>query len=110
MTTKQKLLIVTLFYDPGAVDPAALIDGMRRPLTGSGDTLVGDDPFAGLKTWLERGGVVRLSHVEAELFPVTGNNLDAGEQPASTWVGLTCVPVQPCERVGQRPGGGSHAC
>ncbi len=88
MTKRQKMLMVTFFYNPALVSPAAITDS-ASPVTE--ETL-----FTGIEECLEKGGLVRVSHVEADLVRLTcdqGNQ--HGPPPAHEWVGLTFVPVQP---------------
>jgi hypothetical protein len=88
MTTRQKLLMVTFFYDPLVVSPDAVTDGIK-PVTE-------ERLFTGIEECLERGGLVRVSHVEADLVRLAGGQ--HGSPPAHEWLGLTFVPVQPAAK------------
>ncbi|MBX3055893.1 MAG: hypothetical protein KF770_05410 [Anaerolineae bacterium] len=85
MIKRQKMLIVTCFYDPAVTGPEAIVAEVS-PITAAA-------LFSGIGQWLEKGGVVRLSHIEADLVPLAGGQ--NGSHPAHEWVGLTFVPVQP---------------
>jgi hypothetical protein len=85
MIQRQKLLLATCFYNPTVVAPDAIISRVA-PVTE-------DALLAGIEAQLERGGLVRLSYVTADLIrPTCGPN---GRPPAHEWVGLTFVPVWP---------------
>jgi hypothetical protein len=88
MTTRQKLLMVTFFYDPLVVSPDAITD-MANPVTE-------ERLSAGIEECLERGGLVRVSHVEADLVRLAGEQHSS--PPAHEWLGLTFVPVQPAAK------------
>ncbi|HRQ42710.1 MAG TPA: hypothetical protein PLD25_32760 [Chloroflexota bacterium] len=82
---KQRMLLLTLFYDPAVVSLDAINDG-AGPITE-------EALFASIEACVTQGGVVRVSHVEADLVRLAcGQN---GSAPAHEWVGLTFVPVQP---------------
>ncbi|HRQ42708.1 MAG TPA: hypothetical protein PLD25_32750 [Chloroflexota bacterium] len=81
---KQKMLLMTFFYNPAVVNPDAINDG-AGPMTE-------EALFTGIEACVTQGGVVRVSHVEADLVRLAcGQN---GSPPAHEWVGLTFVPVQ----------------
>ena len=84
MKKREKMIMVTLFYDPAVVDPDSITNG-ASPVTE-------ERLFAGIKECLDEGGLVRVSHVEADLVRLA---CDRGRPPAHEWVGLTFVPVQP---------------
>jgi hypothetical protein len=88
MTTRQKMLMVTFFYDPLVVSPDAITDG-ANPVTE-------ERLFAGIEECVERGGVVRVSHLEADLVLLAGDR--RGSPPAHEWLGLTFVPMQPAAK------------
>lgn len=88
MTMRQKMLMVTFFYDPWVVSPDAITD-MANPV--SEERL-----SAGIEECLERGGLVRVSDVEADLVRLAGGQ--RGSPPAHEWLGLTFVPVQPAAK------------
>jgi hypothetical protein len=76
---------MTFFYNPAVVNPDAISDG-TGPITE-------DALFIGIEGCVTQGGVVRVSHIEADLVRLAcGQN---GSPPAHEWVGLTFVPVQP---------------
>jgi hypothetical protein len=81
---KQKLLLMTFFYNPAVVDPDAISE--------SANPITEEALFTGIEECVTQGGVVRVSHVEADLVRLAcGQN---GSPPAHEWVGLTFVPVQ----------------
>ena len=81
---KQKLLLMTFFYNPAVVNPDAFSDD-TEPITE-------EALFTGIEECVAKGGVVRVSHIEADLVRLAcGQN---GCPPAHEWVGLTFVPVQ----------------
>lgn len=82
---KQKLLLMTFFYDPAAGNPGAIADG-AIPITAEALS-------TGIEKCIERGGVVHISHIEADLVPLACNQ--NGSPLAHEWVGVTFVPVQP---------------
>ena len=82
---KQKMLMVTIFYNPAVIGPEAIMD-REDPVTEGA-------LFAGLEACLEQGSLVRVSHVEADLVRLACDQ--NGRPPAHEWVGLTFVPVQP---------------
>lgn len=85
---KQKLLLMTFFYDPTVANPDAISDG-TEPITE-------EALFTGIEECVTQGGVVRVSHIEADLVRLAcGQN---GSPPAHEWVGLTFVPVQPATK------------
>lgn len=88
MTTRQKMLMVTFFYNPAVVSPEAITDG-ANPVTE-------ERLFTGIEECLAKGGLVRVSHVEADLVRLAGGR--RGRPPAHEWVGLTFVPVQPATK------------
>lgn len=85
MIKRQKMLIVTCFYNPAVTDPEAIVAGV--------DAATEAALFTGIAQYLEKGEVVRLSHIEADLVRLTGGQNHS--PPAHEWVGLTFVPVQP---------------
>jgi hypothetical protein len=85
MQERQKMLMVTVFYNPAEGNPPILTDG-PGPMTE--ETL-----FTGIEECLEQGSLVRVSHMEANLLRLDCDHQD--QPPAHEWVGLTFVPVQP---------------
>jgi hypothetical protein len=79
---------VTFFYDPSVASPDTITDE-TNPVTE-------ERLSAGIEECLERGGVVRVSHVEADLVRLAGDR--CGSPSAHEWVGLTFVPVQPAAK------------
>lgn len=82
---KQKLLLMTIFYNPAVMTPEAISE--------SANPIAAEALFTGLEACVEKGAVVRVSHSEADLVRLArGQN---GCSPAHEWVGLAFVPVQP---------------
>lgn len=103
MIKRQKMLIVTCFYNPAVTGPETLVaEAGPAGLSPAdlGPTESNPVTEAALSNsigkWLETGGVVRLSHIEADLVRLTGGQ--NGCSPAHEWVGLTFVPVQPAAK------------
>lgn len=91
MTKRQKMMMVTFFYDPSVVDLSMLTD--------DGEPIGEETLFAEMESCVEKGGLVRVSHVEAELVRMTRNCPGRNGPPlAHEWVGLTFVPVQQAVR------------
>jgi hypothetical protein len=88
MTPRQKMLMVTFFYDPSVASPDTITDG-TNPVTE-------ERLSAGIEECPVKGGVVRVSHVEADLVRLAGGQ--HGSPPAHEWVGLTFAPVQPAAK------------
>lgn len=85
---KQKMFLMTFFYNPAVVDPGAITEGANQITEGA--------LLTGIKECVAKGGVVRASHVEADLVRLThGQN---GCSPAHEWVGLVFVPVAPAAK------------
>jgi hypothetical protein len=85
MNQRQKLFLATCFYNPVAVAPDAIISRVAPVTEGA--------LLANLEAQLERGGLVSLSYLTANLIrPVCGPN---GRPPVHEWVGLRFVPVWP---------------
>jgi hypothetical protein len=81
---KQKMLLMTFFYNPAVIDPEAICE--------SAGLVTEEALFAGIEECVTQGGVVRVGHVEADLVRLAcGQN---GCPLAHEWVGLTFVPVQ----------------
>ena len=82
---KQKMLLTTFFYNPAVIDPEAICE--------SAGLVTEEALFTSIEECVEKGGVVRVSHVEADLVRLAcGRN---GCPPVHEWVGLAFVPVQP---------------
>ena len=79
---KQKMRLMTLFYNPAALTPE-VIGGGTGPITEA--ALV-----TGLKEWVRKGGIVRVSHIEVDLVRLACSQ--NGSPPAYKWVGVTFVP------------------
>lgn len=85
---KQKMLLMTFFYNPAAVNPDAISE--------SASPITEEALFTGIEEYVTQGGVVRISHIEADLVRLAcGQN---GQPPTHEWVGLTFVPVQPAAK------------
>ena len=85
MVKEQKMHMVICYYDPASVEPNAIVD--------TTSSVTEDALFAGLVSHLERGGLVGISPVEADLVQlVRGPN---GRASAHEGVGLIFVPVRP---------------
>jgi hypothetical protein len=85
---KQKLRLITLFYNPAVGNPDAIRNN-DEPITE-------EALFTGIEECVAKGGVVRVSHIEADLVCLAyGQN---GSPPAHEWVGFTFVPVQPATK------------
>lgn len=82
---KQKMLLMTFFYNPAVVNPDAISE--------SAGQITEETLFTGIEEWMEKGGVVRVSHIEADLVRLARSQ--NGTPPAHEWVGLRFVPVQP---------------
>jgi hypothetical protein len=82
---KQKMLLMTFFYNPAVIDPEAISE--------SAGLVTEEALFTGIKECVTQGGVVRVSHVEADLVRLACDQ--NGCPPAHEWVGLTFVPIQP---------------
>ena len=85
MTAKQKMLVVTFFYNPAVTNLEILT---------TGPTPVTDERlYAGIEKCLEKGGMVRISHEETDLVNLACQRRD--HPPTHEWVGLAYVAVQP---------------
>jgi hypothetical protein len=82
---KQKMLLMTFFYNPAVVSPNAISE--------SANPITEEALFTSIEACVEKGGVVRVSHIEADLVRLACDQ--NGCPPAHKWVGLTFVPVQP---------------
>ena len=82
---KQRMILMTLFYNPAVVNPDDISEGVGQ--------IAEDTLFSSIEECVEQGGIVRVSHIEAELVRLTRSQ--NGVPPAHEWVGLTFVPVQP---------------
>lgn len=85
MTEKQKMLMVTVFYNPAVTSLEAI--------THNDSSVTEESLFANLQEHLKQGSLVRFSHIEATLLRPAHDQ--PGRLPAHEWVGLTYVPVQP---------------
>ena len=91
MKKREKIKMVTFYYDPAVVDLGALTDG-SCPV--AEETLLTE-----MENSVEKGGLIRVSHVQAELIRVARNCPgQPGSRPAYEWVGVTFVPVQQAVR------------
>jgi len=87
MTKREKMLLVTFFYDPAVVDLSTLTD--------DSGPVVEETLFTEMESCVEKGGLVRVNHVQADLVRVSRDCPDRnGPPPAYEWVGLTFIPVQ----------------
>lgn len=82
---KQKMLLMTFFYNPAVVSPNAISES-AHPITE-------EALFTSIEECVTQGGVVRVSHVEADLVRLACGQNEC--PPAHEWVGLIFVPVQP---------------
>ncbi|MCP5012416.1 MAG: hypothetical protein GY942_20750 [Aestuariibacter sp.] len=91
MTKREKMLMVTFFYDPAIVDLGAL--------TSSTEPIPEETLFSRMETCLEKGGLVNVSHVKADLVRIAGNcPVRVGSPPAYKWAALRFIPVQSAMR------------
>jgi hypothetical protein len=87
MIQRQKMLMVTFFYDPAIVDLGAL--------TSSTEPIPEKTLFSEIETCLEKGGLVNVSHVKADMVRVARScPVQIGSAPAYRWAALNFVPVQ----------------
>jgi hypothetical protein len=82
---KQKMLMMTFFYNPADVNPEAISGGANQ--------ITEEALFTNVEECVSQGGIVRVSHVEADLVRLACG--PDGAPLAHEWVGLTFVPVQP---------------
>ncbi|MCL4266124.1 MAG: hypothetical protein KJ069_23140 [Anaerolineae bacterium] len=85
---KQKICLMTFFYNPAVTRPDAIRD--------SAGELREEALFTGIGECVAKGGVVHISHLEADLVRLTGGPNEPA--PAHEWVGLVFVPVQPAAK------------
>lgn len=85
MKKREKMLMVTFFYDPAAVTPDVIDD--------SDNSVTEEALSTSIEDCLEKGGLVRVSHVEADLVRLACDR--HGTPPAHEWVGLTFAPARP---------------
>lgn len=81
---KQTMRLMTIFYNPEVMTPDTICP-TANPITE-------ESLLAGIAACLAQGGVVRISHVEAELLRLADGHTP-GNDPR--WVGLTFVPALP---------------
>ncbi|MCB0085946.1 MAG: hypothetical protein KDE47_33630 [Caldilineaceae bacterium] len=87
MTKREKMKLITFFYDPAVTDLGVLTAGYNSI---SEETLLTE-----MEQCLEKGGLIHVSHVQAEMFRVVQNCPSQAESSSAyQWVGVTFVPTQ----------------
>jgi hypothetical protein len=83
MIRKQKMLMLTFYYDPAREHPAFFATG--------DEALTEERLLSGVKACVAGGGLVQVKHVEVDLIRLARSR--RANPPAHEWVGLTFLPV-----------------